>query len=52
MPLSEFLDKVTQGDCLDVLRRMPSDSVQCVVTSPPYWGLLLTIPEYGGMLHA
>lgn len=27
------------GDCLDVLATMPSDSVDCVVTSPPYWGL-------------
>ncbi|KSV78866.1 DNA adenine methylase [Sinorhizobium sp. GL2] len=27
------------GDCLDVMRSMPSGSVDCVVTSPPYWGL-------------
>ena len=27
------------GDCLDVLRAMEPDSVDCVVTSPPYWGL-------------
>lgn len=27
------------GDCLDVLRQMPPDSIDCVVTSPPYWGL-------------
>lgn len=27
------------GDCLDVLDRMPAESVQCCVTSPPYWGL-------------
>jgi DNA modification methylase len=27
------------GDCIDVLRTMPADSVDCVVTSPPYWGL-------------
>jgi DNA modification methylase len=27
------------GDCLDVMRGMPADSVDCVVTSPPYWGL-------------
>lgn len=26
------------GDCLDVMRTMPADSVDCVVTSPPYWG--------------
>jgi DNA modification methylase len=27
------------GDCRDMLRRMPAESVHCVVTSPPYWGL-------------
>lgn len=27
------------GDCLAVLAAMPDDSVDCVVTSPPYWGL-------------
>jgi DNA modification methylase len=27
------------GDALDVLRDMPDESVHCVVTSPPYWGL-------------
>jgi site-specific DNA-methyltransferase (cytosine-N4-specific) len=27
------------GDALDVLRDMPAESVHCVVTSPPYWGL-------------
>lgn len=27
------------GNVLDVLKRLPSKSVQCVVTSPPYWGL-------------
>ncbi len=35
------LDKsiIFEGDALSVLHRLPSDSVQCVVTSPPYWGL-------------
>ena len=27
------------GDCIDVLRGLPNNSVQCCVTSPPYWGL-------------
>ena len=27
------------GDALNVLRRLEEKSVQCVVTSPPYWGL-------------
>lgn len=28
--------RVELGDCLDVLRRMPADSVDAVVTDPPY----------------
>ena len=31
--------KIIQGDALKVLTEMPEESVQCVVTSPPYWGL-------------
>lgn len=27
------------GDCLDVLASMEAESVNCVVTSPPFWGL-------------
>jgi DNA modification methylase len=27
------------GDCREVLATLPEQSVQCVVTSPPYWGL-------------
>ncbi len=27
------------GDCRDVLKTLPDESVQCVVTSPPYFGL-------------
>jgi len=31
--------KVLVGDVLDRLRDIPSESVNCVMTSPPYWGL-------------
>jgi DNA modification methylase len=27
------------GDCREALASMPAESVQCCVTSPPYWGL-------------
>lgn len=30
---------VLAGDCRDLLKLLPDESVQCVVTSPPYWGL-------------
>lgn len=31
--------QILQGDCLEVLRTLPAESVNCCVTSPPYWGL-------------
>lgn len=27
------------GDCRETLKTLPDESVQCCVTSPPYWGL-------------
>lgn len=32
-------DKIIQGDSLEVLKTLPDESVDCVVTSPPYWAL-------------
>lgn len=31
--------RILQGDCIEVMRGLPAESVHCVVTSPPYWGL-------------
>jgi len=31
--------RILQGDCREVLTTLPDESVHCVVTSPPYWGL-------------
>jgi len=33
------LNTIVQGHTLDILRRLPSESVQCCITSPPYYGL-------------
>jgi DNA modification methylase len=33
------LNKIYCGDALEVLRQMPSESVNCIVTSPPYYCL-------------
>lgn len=30
---------IFNGDCLEVLQTLPDQSVNCCVTSPPYWGL-------------
>lgn len=32
------------GDCRDVLKTLPDESVHCVCTSPPYWGLRSYLP--------
>lgn len=31
--------EVLTGNCLDLLPTLPAESVNCCVTSPPYWGL-------------
>jgi DNA modification methylase len=31
--------RILCGDCLDVIKTLPAESVNCCVTSPPYWGL-------------
>lgn len=31
--------KIINGDCRTELNQLPAKSVQCCVTSPPYWGL-------------
>lgn len=33
------LNKILQGDALEVLKTLPSESIDCIVTSPPYWAL-------------
>lgn len=35
----DFVGHVICGGCLEIMRMMPDQSVQCCVTSPPYWGL-------------
>lgn len=31
--------QILQGDCRNILKTLPAESVHCVVTSPPYFGL-------------
>jgi len=33
------LNKIYQGNALEILRSWPDELVHCVITSPPYWGL-------------
>jgi DNA modification methylase len=36
---TDLTPHLLQGNVLDVLRRFQDESVHCVVTSPPFWGL-------------
>lgn len=38
-PLTFSDSVIFEGDALGILQRLPDESIQCVVTSPPYWGL-------------
>jgi len=33
------VDRIIHGDCLEVLKTLDGNSIDCCVTSPPYWGL-------------
>ncbi|MBD3282077.1 MAG: site-specific DNA-methyltransferase [Candidatus Portnoybacteria bacterium] len=32
----DFINKIIQGDCLDVMKEIPDNSIDLVITSPPY----------------
>ena len=36
MGLNEYIGKVTTGDCLDLMRELPDNYVDSVITDPPY----------------
>jgi site-specific DNA-methyltransferase (adenine-specific) len=37
--IQAFQNRVLKGDALRVLQKLPSESVDCVITSPPYYAL-------------
>ncbi|HPI12685.1 MAG TPA: site-specific DNA-methyltransferase [Catalimonadaceae bacterium] len=43
LPNSDFPIKIISGDVRNIIKKIPSNSIQCVVTSPPYWG----VRDYG-----
>jgi len=34
--IEEFKNKIIQGDCLEVLKEIPAESVDLILTDPPY----------------
>jgi site-specific DNA-methyltransferase (adenine-specific) len=37
--IDNLRNKIISGDWISVLRKLPSNSIDMVITSPPYWGL-------------
>ena len=31
--------KILQGNCIEKIKEIKDNSIDCVITSPPYWGL-------------
>jgi DNA modification methylase len=36
------INSVHEGDCMELIGRLPNDSIDVLVTSPPYWGQRLS----------
>ena len=34
--IDKFLNKITLGDCLDVMKQLPDKSIELILTDPPY----------------
>ena len=47
--IDDWTYRIHEGDCLDVMSRMPADSVDLIVTSPPY--AMARKKTYGGIPH-
>ena len=37
--MEEFVNKILNGNSLELLKKIPDNSIDCCITSPPYWGL-------------
>lgn len=37
MEVGQWINKIHCGDALEILKQMPSNIANCVVTSPPYY---------------
>ncbi len=46
-PMSGWMHKIHCGDCLDVMKSLPDDCIDLIVTSPPYADA--RVHTYGGV---
>lgn len=37
--MEQYINTIIQGDALEVLKTLPDESIDCAITSPPYWAL-------------
>ena len=46
--MENIVNQIHRGNCIDVMQKIPDESVDCVITSPPYWQLrhYEGIPDY------
>ena len=42
--MKQYLNQIIHGDCLEILKSLPDESVDAVITDPPY--------SSGGMTHS
>lgn len=38
--IEQFENKIINADCLDILKQLPDKSVDCILTDPPYFGIV------------
>ncbi len=36
--INGYENKILEGDCLEILKQIPDDSIDTIITSPPYYG--------------
>ena len=43
--MENFLNKIINGNSLEVLKTIPDNSIDCCITSTPYWGWRSYMPD-------
>lgn len=38
-PINKWINKIHQGNVIDLARQLPNESINLIITSPPYWNL-------------
>lgn len=38
--IKEYENKIINADCLDILKKLPDKSIDCILTDPPYYKIV------------